>query len=567
MDPAARSPTASPPSQAMEPAAQAAETLQPWQQARMHTLPADTQAPPPDDAELWRRERPLLDACRLLLHLPKPLHLLRVLDVGCGAGLGTRLLVDLGVVPSNIVAIDMRPAALEQARSSHPAIDWRLVRGLKDWPEGPFDLVVQYGVFSTLPSDSVRRTIARCMEQAAGNAGHILWWDKHHADSAAGCAALDPRPLFAQRPLLQFNLVAPGPQQRELPQPATTAPAARGHRRTHCEALFGPRAAHLPAPPQALAQAPAPPAHTESGGTPSPGRLCRMSAADIGLALGAWEVFQHRPLLEIYARHYRHRVIDVDGVLAVVKHLPGLGPLRAQVYSPEANAGASWSQRLSDLPVGELVVMSNQPAQGHWPAPVDPDLVSLVIDLRGRPDALFSRFEKRARSANRKGERAGMEILPSDDGDDLAAFHAVLMRLSVGGSRFPVPPLTLLSALLSARHATLYLARMGGLILGGCVVLRHRYTHALVSCFDSQACGGLPSTNLYVQTMLHEQAHGIPFLDLGPHNVQTQAGLFHAKRAFSPLIVPAYRYTRPGAGWRPWLLAAGRQARRLTGRG
>jgi hypothetical protein len=126
-------------------------------------------------------------------------------------------------------------------------------------------------------------------------------------------------------------------------------------------------------------------------------------------------------------------------------------------------------------------------------------------------------------------------------------------------------PLPLIQTLIDAGHGTLYLARQGDLVLGGCVVLRHRYAHALLSGFDSRACGGLPSTHLYVQIMLSEQQRGIPYLDFGPHNVRLHGSLVLAKRAFKPLIVPAYRYERPGIGWRPHALAALSSLRRLRG--
>lgn len=528
----------------------------------------DTWNPVADDVEMWHRTRLLREACRLLRLHPKPAHTLRVLDVGCGVGRSARMLVDLGVQPGNLVAIDLRPAALATARANNPAIDWRLVIGLDDWPDETFDLVVQCTVFSSLPGEELRRATADRIRRAAGPDGHILWWDSHTANAFAGGDVLDPRPLFSDRKLLSCERLPMLPTLDEALRPLrglkpVVAAALRplGHRRTHCAALFGPQVSQSSLPPTPLADTPSAP----PGSKDLLHDLPTQSADACGLAFGAWEVFQHRPLLEVYANHYGHQVVEVDGILVVVRKMPGLGAMRAQCYSPEAKAGAEWSSRLQHMNVGELVVMSNQPAGPVWPETVDSELVSMVIDLRGDAAAMLARFEQRARTAARKGEKAGVTIEETASSDDVAAFHAVVTRLSDGGQRFPLTPLPLIQTLIDAGHGTLYLARQGDLVLGGCVVLRHRYAHALLSGFDSRACGGLPSTHLYVQIMLSEQQRGIPYLDFGPHNVRLHGSLVLAKRAFKPLIVPAYRYERPGIGWRPHALAALSSLRRLRG--
>ena len=535
----------------------------------------DTWHPMHDAVEAWHRSRLMQDACRLLRMLPRPLKELRVLDVGCGVGRSARLLVELGVKPERLVAIDLRPDALAQARVSNPAVDWRLVNGLHDWPNEDFDLVVQCTVFSSIPGGETRRAMAELMSRSAGPHGHVLWWDSRRANDFAGGDALDPLRLFADRERLALHHVPLLPTMAEALRPlrglrplANALLSPLSHRRSHCIALFGPRnAGSAEVSTAGLLQQALPAAPVTAKAKDLLRELPLQSAASAGLDLGAWEVFQHRPLLEVYARFYGHRVIDADGVLVAVKTLPVLGAMRAQVYSPEAGAGADWPRHLEGLHVGELVVMSNQAAGAGWSHASADDLVSMVIDLRGDEAALWTRFEQRARTAARKGERAGVEIVPTDRPLDLIDFYEVVQRMSAGGTRFPVPAIGLLQALLGGGHGTLYLARQGAQVLGGCVVLRHRYAHALLSGFDVQASGGLPSTHLYVQVMQHEQALGMPFLDFGPHNVQAHAPLVLAKRAFRPLIVPAYRYEHAGRGWRPRALALAMQARGLLRRG
>jgi SAM-dependent methyltransferase len=527
----------------------------------------DTWNPIHDDVELWHRVRLLLESCHVLRQLSRPLNELRVLDAGCGVGRSTRLLIDLGAKPSHIVAIDLRPAALVIARACNPAVDWRSIDSLDEWPSERFDLAVQCTVFSSIPTEAARVATAELMEQSVGDDGHILWWDSRTANDFAGGDGIDPRRYFGSRELICLREVALLPSLEEALRPlrglrplATCLLAPLGHRRTHCIALFGPRRQGLPA--ETAPSADAAPESVADGNT-----LLRslplQSAQDAGLSLGAWEVFQHRPLLETYAKFYGHEVIEVDGILVVIKKLPMLGAIRAQVYSPEAAVGTDWPRRLQQLPVGELVVMTNEPAGAGWPLSNEDDLVSMVIDLRGDEGALLGRFEKRAHHAMRRGERGGLSIHRSTSSEELAAVHSIVHRKSAGGVNFPLVPLGLLQVLLSLGQGTLYVARLEGRVVGGCVVLRHRYAHALVSGFDAEAADRLPSTLMYVEIMRHEQAQGMPFLDFGPHNAQAHRGLVLAKRTFGPLIIPAYRYERPGVGWRPKVLVLAARTRRL----
>lgn len=68
----------------------------------------------------------------------------RVLDVGCGAGVGTRLLLEAGA--KDVVGVDIRPEALQLARQDDPRSDDAYVRHdlnqAMPFRDGEFDLVV-----------------------------------------------------------------------------------------------------------------------------------------------------------------------------------------------------------------------------------------------------------------------------------------------------------------------------------------------------------------------------------------------------------------------------------------
>jgi SAM-dependent methyltransferase len=164
--------------------------------AHLEPAGADTWSPLHDDIEMWHRARLLVEACQCLRLIPNPLEHLQVLDVGCGVGRSSRLFVDLGVSPQNILALDFRESAIIYARQKNPAIRFRHIAGLSEWPKENFDLVVQCTAFSSLPGLEIRKQTAALMERSTRDGGYIFWWDLIFANTFAGGERLDPGSFF-----------------------------------------------------------------------------------------------------------------------------------------------------------------------------------------------------------------------------------------------------------------------------------------------------------------------------------------------------------------------------------
>jgi SAM-dependent methyltransferase len=210
---------------------------------------ADTWNPLRKEWELWHRTRLLVELARALQALPGPMEETRVLDVGCGVGRSTRLLLEFGLRPENIMGIDLRSTAVEHARRLNPAIPFRTVKGFDDWPvESEFDLCLQCTVFSSIPGVERRELTARMMAKAVGHKGFIFWWDRMRAKDFAGNDPLDPAAFFAGRRLLSLRRVSlwPGVEESLRPLPGLrkvlVAVFGRlGYPRTHVAAVFGPK--------------------------------------------------------------------------------------------------------------------------------------------------------------------------------------------------------------------------------------------------------------------------------------------------------------------------------------
>lgn len=198
------------------------------------------------ELELWHRTRLLTEAVRALRLLNRNPKELRVLDVGCGVGRSSRLLVELGILPANMLAMDFRADALATARALNPGIEYLQINSLADWPKQKFDLCVQCTAFSSIPG-AVRMETARLMASSVDRGGHVFWWDLLRANDFAGGDPLHPQTLFAGRKIVYWNEVSLRPNFAEaawsLPRGGRLVSKSLKWvpaRKTHLCALFGP---------------------------------------------------------------------------------------------------------------------------------------------------------------------------------------------------------------------------------------------------------------------------------------------------------------------------------------
>jgi ubiquinone/menaquinone biosynthesis C-methylase UbiE len=98
---------------------------------------------------------------------------LRILDVGCGQGRLLRACLDMGASPQNLSGVDVRSNAIEEAHILSPHLDFRISNGIDlDWPDGQFDLVMQFVVFSSIFMDDLRRHLASEMMRVLKPGGY-----------------------------------------------------------------------------------------------------------------------------------------------------------------------------------------------------------------------------------------------------------------------------------------------------------------------------------------------------------------------------------------------------------
>jgi SAM-dependent methyltransferase len=163
-----------------------------------------------NDLELWHRVRLFLALEWALRQVSIPISEAKVLDVGCGVGRSTRLLLEFGVKPENILGIDLRSSAISYAQVLNPAISFQVVDDVDDWPfAGRVDICMQCTVFSSIAGDERRRQLATMMERTVHHGGFLIWWDSVRANSFAGQDKLKPQLLFQDSTMIssrEFSL-------------------------------------------------------------------------------------------------------------------------------------------------------------------------------------------------------------------------------------------------------------------------------------------------------------------------------------------------------------------------
>jgi SAM-dependent methyltransferase len=98
---------------------------------RLEPGEADTWNPLFSEFEIAYRLSLFYWLTQALLLSPLSLESLNVLDLGCGNGRSTRMYIDLGLRPEQLMGVDVRLGTIDLARKLNPAIALRLMKAIQ----------------------------------------------------------------------------------------------------------------------------------------------------------------------------------------------------------------------------------------------------------------------------------------------------------------------------------------------------------------------------------------------------------------------------------------------------
>jgi ubiquinone/menaquinone biosynthesis C-methylase UbiE len=101
-----------------------------------------------------------------------------ILEIGCGDGRILQDFVPLGAEPGRLYGVELLDAPLEKAKRLSPNLQWTKADAQAlPFPNGRFDLVTQFTVFTSILDDQVKCAIALEMLRVLRRDGLILWYD------------------------------------------------------------------------------------------------------------------------------------------------------------------------------------------------------------------------------------------------------------------------------------------------------------------------------------------------------------------------------------------------------
>ncbi len=103
---------------------------------------------------------------------------LRILDVGCGLGATLRQLLDYDAEPARLFGLDLLRERVHGARSLAPHLQFACGNAAQlPFPDGSFDIVLQFAVFTSVLDAAMRQAIAREILRVLAKRGNFIWYD------------------------------------------------------------------------------------------------------------------------------------------------------------------------------------------------------------------------------------------------------------------------------------------------------------------------------------------------------------------------------------------------------
>lgn len=118
---------------------------------------------------------------RLLDQIPKKMAQCRVLDVGCGYGGLLDMFHKRGVPADSLFGIDLLPNRVLAARERYPWFTFQEGNAEElDFPDGWFDIVTVFTVFSSILDRGMAANVARGITRVLAKGGTIIWYDMRY---------------------------------------------------------------------------------------------------------------------------------------------------------------------------------------------------------------------------------------------------------------------------------------------------------------------------------------------------------------------------------------------------
>ena len=109
----------------------------------------------------------------------KPVQEKTVLEIGCGSGSNLLDFIRIGFAPENLVGVELLEDRASLARSRLPSLV-KIIQGDAcevEIPGGPFDIVLQSTVFTSILDDEFQKKLAHRMWSFVKKKGGVLWYD------------------------------------------------------------------------------------------------------------------------------------------------------------------------------------------------------------------------------------------------------------------------------------------------------------------------------------------------------------------------------------------------------
>jgi ubiquinone/menaquinone biosynthesis C-methylase UbiE len=168
--------------------------------SRDRTIPSDFYAWHRAEIQYWQANTARVCARLLCENGVFPITGSAIADIGCGNGNWLLEFLQWGATASNLHGVDLLADRITAAQERLPGVDLRCGDAQKlPWPDGSFDLVTQFTVFSSIAAVHVQEEVAAEMLRVLRKGGRILWYDCRYSNPAStvrGLSRNDVRKLF-----------------------------------------------------------------------------------------------------------------------------------------------------------------------------------------------------------------------------------------------------------------------------------------------------------------------------------------------------------------------------------
>ncbi len=262
----------------------------------------------------------------------------------------------------------------------------------------------------------------------------------------------------------------------------------------------------------------------------------------------SFSIYQEYDFAKIIAHHASLNIVNIKGLILLLKKMPVLGYMGGILGAPEIYGDFDkWWKAVNSINFSYLLIYTNKEISNLDQYRISPDdNYNMVVNIDLKEEDLLKGFQKRKQRTIKKSIKKDILIQTVKNESELISLYNIIKSTSQNGNLFYLPDYVLVKSIWNSKFGKAFIASYKNSIIGGFFFWLYKNT-----MFGWM--GGVENEfkHLNISDVLHFHAmrwgykNNFCYYDFGDQSLSKNPNLTGYKTKFNPMLIKSFTYKVP----------------------